>query len=57
MLIKAALKVGAFASEILEILGLAAIAFGISLFSIPAGIIAAGLAAVFLGYVIGGEDE
>lgn len=42
---------------LLEILGLAAIAVGIGLVYLPAGIVAAGVALAFLGYTLGGESE
>jgi hypothetical protein len=40
----------------LEVLGLAAVAYGVSLWSLAAGIVAAGLALVLVGYLIGNPD-
>lgn len=40
-------------STALEVVGLASVAVGIGLFSIPAGIIAAGLSLCMVGYLIG----
>jgi hypothetical protein len=38
-----------------EIVGLSAIAFGVGMIYLPAGIIAAGIALCFLGYATGGD--
>ena len=46
------------ASDVLTVAGAAAVAVGVSLIYIPAGIIVAGAAAVLIGWAIsgGGED-
>jgi len=39
----------------LEVLGFAAVAYGVSLWSLPAGIVCAGAALVLIGYLAGGR--
>ena len=40
-------------TTVLEVLGFAAVAYGVSLWSIPAGIVTAGLALVLVGWLTG----
>lgn len=39
--------------DVLWLVGLGAIAYGIGLYSVPAGVIAGGLGACFLGFIVG----